>query len=238
VKGTLAPESKVLPAAFKATQEFCDKTPPNVTLTVNYHPKDSDQLFHVVSKGTTPLSKDLSFRYRIPAQVKAEVWRALTDGEKVKQAESEKKKQAQQASTGQATTAAPASTAPSTYGVALFPMAQFGAVRELPARRNAKTFSYNLSFIEATGGLKSFKLGSTGAVDAGTVDAFSGALNSVLDARNTRRDKDEAERLKKDAAAAAELDELNILTRKAEILKLKDAICELQKKYGLACDTQ
>ena len=236
VKGTLAPESKVLPAAFKARKEFCDATAPNVTLTATYHPKVSDQLFHVVDQGTKRLSKDLSFRYRIPAQIKAEVWRSLTDGEKKAQAESENKR-AQQASTRRTTPSSPAQTEPSSYGVALFPMAQFGAVRELPAKRNAKTFSYNLAFIEATGGLKSFKLGSTGAVEAGTVDAFSGALNSVLDARNTKREKDEAERLKKDAAAAAELDELNILTRKAEILKLKDEICELQKKYGLACET-
>lgn len=209
VKGELAPESKPLPDAFKPAggQAFCDKQKENVTLHVDYYPIQTTQLFSVVQTGSSAPTGTLSFRYRIPAQMKAEV-RLATDKGIV------------------------------AYGTGLFAIAQFGHVAALPAKRNAKTFSYDLAFVEATGGLKGFKLGSTGVIDAASVDALSGGVNSVLDARNTQRDKDKAEREKKDAAAAAEADELNILTRRAEILKLKDAICELQKKYGLTCESQ
>jgi hypothetical protein len=120
------------------------------------------------------------------------------------------------------------------YGAALFSVAQLGHVVSLPAHRNGKKIAYDLAMIEATGGLKTFKLGTTGGLDAATIDALAGAGGTVLDARNARRKEEEAERKAEEAAA----DELAVLTRQSTLLKLKDQICEIQKKYGLACTIQ
>jgi hypothetical protein len=161
VKAELAPHVKPLPAAFKQIDEkTCAATAANVNLTVAFHPKKEDQLFHKVETATTKPAGDLSFRYRIPAQVRAIVT--------LKQ---------------QAATAI--------YGAGVFSVAQedWGYVAALPATRHSKTLSYDLGFIEATGGLKSFKLGATGGVDAATIDAAGGVANSVLDARSAHRDK-------------------------------------------------
>ncbi len=120
------------------------------------------------------------------------------------------------------------------HGSALFAVAQFGHVASLPARRNSKTLAYDLSMVEATGALKSFKIGSAGAVEAGTIDALAGAGGTVLDARKARLDELEKERKAAETAA----DELTVLTRQHQLLKLKDDICTLQKKYGLACTVE
>ena len=80
--------------------------------------------------------------------------------------------------------------------------------------------SYDLGFIEATGGLKTFKLGTTGALDTATIDALNGVGGTLIDARNTAR---------KNA------DELTTLTKEDQLLKLRDDICTIQKKYGLPC---
>ena len=113
------------------------------------------------------------------------------------------------------------------YASGVFAIAQLGRVATLPAKRNSKTLSYDLGMVEATGGLKTFKLGTAGGLDAATIDALSGAAGTVVDARNARR--------KSDSTAA---DELTVLTREQTLLKLKDEICELQKKYGLTCTVQ
>jgi hypothetical protein len=109
------------------------------------------------------------------------------------------------------------------YGNGVFSVAQLGKVISLPANRNSKTLSYDLAFIENTGALKTFKLGTTGALDAATVDALSGVGGTILDARNKEKQKE---------------DEVTVLTREDTILKLKDDICNIQKKYGLPCTVQ
>lgn len=113
------------------------------------------------------------------------------------------------------------------HGAGVFNVAQLGHVVSLPARRRSKSLAYDLTMVEATGALKAFKLGTTGGLDAATVDALAGAGGTILDARSARREK---------AEEAA--DELTILTRESTLLKLKDEICEIQKKYGLACTIQ
>jgi hypothetical protein len=120
------------------------------------------------------------------------------------------------------------------HGTGVFPVAQLGHVVSLPARRNSKSISYDLAMIEATGGLKTFKLGTTGGLDAGTIDALAGAAGTAVDARNAKR----KEREEEEKAAATATDELTVLTRQHSLLKLKDEICELQKKYGLACTVE
>lgn len=106
------------------------------------------------------------------------------------------------------------------YGSGVFSVAQFGTVISLPARRASKGLSYDLGFVESTGALKTFKLGTTGGLDSATVDAFAAAGGTTLDARNKLRQKD---------------DELTALTRQGTLLKLKDEICTIQKKYNLPC---
>jgi hypothetical protein len=120
------------------------------------------------------------------------------------------------------------------YGNGLFAVAQHGIVVSLPARRNSKQLSYDLAFIEATGGLKSFKLGQTGVLDAAALDALSSAGGTVLDAGNAAAKHGREDRAK--AAAAA--DELAILTREAALLKLRKEICDIQKEFGIACSIQ
>jgi hypothetical protein len=99
-------------------------------------------------------------------------------------------------------------------------IAQLGTVVSLPASRHSKTLSYDLAFIEATGGLKSFKLGSTGGLDTATIDALSSVGGTLADYRNSTKTSNE---------------ELAVLTRQDALLKMRDDICTIQKKYGLAC---
>src|SRR5262249_23840487 len=69
-------------------------------------------------------------------------------------------------------------------------IAQFGLVAALPATVDSKTINYSLKFYEATGALKSFKLGSKPVLTKGTVDSLSGNLNSILDAEKKKADAD------------------------------------------------
>jgi hypothetical protein len=109
------------------------------------------------------------------------------------------------------------------YGSGLLWVAQLGTVISLPAERHSKMLSYDLAFIEATGGLKTFKLGTTGGLDSATVDALSNAGGTVLDYRNAERKSE---------------DELSVLTKQDQMLKLRDDICTIQKKYGLTCTVE
>jgi hypothetical protein len=113
-----------------------------------------------VGTGTVVPTDDRSFRYRIPAQMTAEI----------------------------------RSTDKSSYGKAVMGIAQYGSVASLPAKRNSKTLSYDLGLVEATGALKSFKLGSTGGLDSATIDALTGVSNDVLDARTKARTAAKAQR--------------------------------------------
>jgi hypothetical protein len=195
----LAADAKPAPDGFHATPPKCDGSDTSakpVRVRVDYHPAQDTQLFSRVKALNVEESGDRSFRYRLPAQVKASVY--IND---------------------------------TSYGAATFSVAQLGHVVSLPAHRHSKTMTYDLAMIEATGGLKTFKLGTTGGLDAATVDALAGAGGTVIDARNARLKEAEAEREETEKAA----DELTVLTRQQTILKLKDEICQLQKKYGLAC---
>jgi hypothetical protein len=109
------------------------------------------------------------------------------------------------------------SDADSAYGSGLFSVAQLGKVISLPASRHSKTITYELSFIESTGALKTFKLGTVGGLDAATVDALGGVGGTLLDARKT---------------------EAETLTLQLQLLKLKDDICTIQKKYNLPCTVE
>lgn len=109
------------------------------------------------------------------------------------------------------------SDAKTTYGSGVFSVAQLGKVISLPASRRSKTLTYELAFIESTGALKTFKLGSVGSLDAATVDALSGVGGTLLDARRT---------------------EAETLTQQHQLLKLKDDICTIQKKYNLPCTVE
>jgi hypothetical protein len=181
VSSELPPEVKPIPTEFLLPAANCNIASP-VGLTLNYYPDSSRQLFTKIKEVTTG---DRSFRYRIPAQVKA----AFSDDKK-------------------------------TYGAGVFSVAQLGTVISLPANRHSKMLSYDLGFIEATGGLKTFKLGTTGGLDAATIDALSGVGGTIIDARNT---------------AQKNADELSTLTKEDQLLKLRDDICTIQKKYGLPC---
>ena len=110
-----------------------------------------------------------------------------------------------------------------TYGTGVMWVAQFGRVISLPADRRSKMLSYDLTFVEATGGLKTFKLGTTGGLDAATIDALTSVGGTVLDYR---------------AAASNNSDELSTLTKEDQMLKLRDDICTIQKKYGIACTVE
>jgi hypothetical protein len=201
----LAADSKPMPAGFgtKDLTAACKGKHPSATLTVALDPP-SGQLFDTVKTRVETTAKgDRSFRYRIPAQVRATVMFEAGD-----------------------------------RGSAVFSVAQLGEVVSLPAQRSSKTLSYDLAFIEATGGLKSFKLGSTGIVDAATIEAISDAGGTVLDARNKAAAEAEAKAEAAAAAAATAADELTIVTRQHTLLKLKHEICTIQKQYGLACTVQ
>jgi hypothetical protein len=199
-KKLLAPDAKPAPDGFNPEKPECAT---KVSVSVRYHPDDTSQLFSRVATGTSEGGGDRSFRYRLPAQVRASVGDDKT-----------------------------------TYGTSVFSVAQLGKVVSLPAKRNSKSLSYELAMVESTGGLKTFKLGSSGGLDAGTIDALSGATNTAIDARNARRKEKEAEADAAAAAAATASDELTILTRQHALLKLKDEICTLQKKLGLVCTVE
>ncbi len=117
------------------------------------------------------------------------------------------------------------------YGKAVLSVAQLGIVGALPAKRNSKTLSYDLAFMEATGALKSFKLGTTGGLDSSTVDSLSTTTNNILDARSKARAAAKEQR-QKDADAQSQL---NIIKDQADILEQQDRLCTLQTKYGIPC---
>jgi hypothetical protein len=197
----LAFDSKPVPSGFNEKTLECENATTVVSATFALWPAADLQVFGAVkARVTEPANGERSFRYRLPAQVKARVV-AVTDKNEVE------------------------------HGSGVFNVAQLGHVVSLPARRASKQMSYDLAFIEATGGLKSFKLGTTGGLDAATIDALSAAGGTVLDAGSAAAKASKAER----AAAETAADELTILTREAALLKLKHEICEIQKKYGLAC---
>lgn len=112
------------------------------------------------------------------------------------------------------------SDANSQYGSGVFSVAQLGKVISLPASRHSKSLTYELAFIENTGALKTFKLGSVGQLDTATIDALSGIGGTLVDAR------------KKPPT------ETEILTQQYQLLKLKDDICTIQKKYNLPCTVE
>jgi hypothetical protein len=181
----LAPDSKPIPAKFKSKDCSCQNDTA-VNMVINFYPNKEEQLFSIIPNDTSAKpSGDRSFRYRIPAQVKAEL-----------------------------------NYAGKTYGAGVFSVAQLGVVVSLPAEKASSKLQYDLTFLEATGGLKSFKLGTTGALDAATLDALSSAGGTILKSEQTAND------------------EVTKLTRQSTILNLKDAICKIQKKYGQACTTQ
>jgi hypothetical protein len=103
------------------------------------------------------------------------------------------------------------------YGSGVFSVAQLGKVISLPASHHSKTLTYDLTFIEATGALKTFKLGTVGLLDSATVDALSGVGGKLLDSRKT---------------------EVDTLTLQYQLLKLKDDICTIQTKYNIPCTVQ
>ncbi len=199
----LAPDAKPFPDGFEHNLAKC---PVPVSLRIALYPDAQHQLFTSAKSAALNTEGERGFRYRIPAQVRADLV-GVADRT--------------------ATPEKPAGKDSTVYGTATFYMAQLGTVATLPAKRNSKMLSYDLALVEATGGLKTFKLGSTGALDAATVDALSGAGGTVLDARNAARKQ-----------AATDADEVTILTRQQTLLKLKDEICALQQKYGVTCTVQ
>lgn len=188
----LAPDAKSIPEKFNILEGKDCQQAAAVNMVIDYYPSVKNQLFRKVSDNTVEPSGERSFRYRIPAQVRAE----LKDAKK-------------------------------SYGVGVFSVAQLGTIASLPAKHNSKMLSYDLTFLEATGGLKSFKLGTTGALDSATIDALSGIGGTILDARATARKADQTAK-----------DDVTTLTRQDTLLKLKDEICQIQKKYGLVCTVQ
>ncbi len=211
---SLAPMSDTAPEKFPTlTNAQCVNGKP-VTLKLAYYPAAAQQLFNVMKTRTTVPTDERSFYYRIPAQVTGEVFymQAL-----------EKK--------GATENALPVEVS---YGKAVLTVAQYGEIASLPAKRNSKTLSYDLGMVEATGALKSFKLGVTGGIDSATIDAFAGASNDLLDARN-KAEKASKEQRQKDEEAQSEL---NQLKKQADILDQQDKICTLQTKYGLPCTTK
>lgn len=189
-----APNAKPYPAEFSILENDECQQASAVNMIIGYYPDEGKQLFTKMEGIQSPEPTDeRSFRYRIPAQVKAE----LRD---------DKNK---------------------TYGAGVFSVAQLGVVVSLPAQRKSKSLSYDLSFIEATGGLKSFKLGTTGMLDSTTVDALKEAGGTILDARSAARKADETSK-----------DEVTTLTRQNTILKLKSDNCEILQKNGYPCTIQ
>lgn len=126
-----------------------------IKLRLNFYPLSDAQLF---TRVTSIEGSEQSFRYRVPAQVKATLCDAKVTG---------------------GVTACDKKT----YGSGVFSVAQLGKVIALPATRHSKTLSYDLTLIESTGALKTVKLGSAGGIDPATIDALSGVAGSIIDAR-------------------------------------------------------
>ena len=105
------------------------------------------------------------------------------------------------------------------YGTGVFSVSQLGKVISLPARRNSKSITYDLTFIEETGALKTFKLDSVGILDTATIDALTGAGGTLLNATKKKTEVDK-------------------LTEYYQLLKLKDDICTIQTKYNLPCTVE
>jgi hypothetical protein len=204
----LAYDSKPLPSNFNQAKIDCRTPATTVTARFAFFPDASQQLFNTVRARSPEPAGERSFRYRIPAQVRGRVV-----------VETDKKSVVD-------------------HGVAVFSVAQHGIVRSLPASNSSKQISFDLAFIESTGGLKSFKVGQTGLLDAATIDALSATGGTVLDAGNAAAKRTRDSQEKAAAAAAEAADELTILTREAELLKLKKQICDIQKEFGIACTVQ
>jgi hypothetical protein len=109
------------------------------------------------------------------------------------------------------------------YGAGVMWIAQLGTVISLPVERHSRLLLYDLTFVQATGGLKTFELGTTGGLDAATVDALSSVGGTVLDYRNV---------------ANKSADEQSVLTKEDQMLTLRDDICTIQKKYGITCTVE
>ncbi len=184
------PTSKPIPSNFMLSDFDC-RNAKAVNLIMDYYPSSDRQLF---TRITDIKTDDRSFRYRIPAQVKAILTERASFADNIG-----KKKD---------------------FGSGVFAVGQFGTIISLPADRHSKMLSYDLGFIETTGALKTYKLGTTGALDSATIDALSSVGGTLVDYRNT---------LNKNT------DELSVLTRQDSLLKLRDDICTIQKKYGLPC---
>lgn len=189
----IPPDGEPMPADFPPV---CPSATKAVTLTISYYPGRNDQLFSELTDVTTG---DRSFRYRIPAQVKA----IVGDGSKQ-------------------------------LGGGVFYVAQLGTVISLPANRRSKSLAYRLDLIEATGGLRSFSLGSTGSVDSSTVNSLGSSTDTILNAKRAA----DAGGAATAASAAAARSTAAVLTRQKNLLDLQDEICTIQAKYNLPCTVQ
>jgi hypothetical protein len=192
LKAALAPDSKPIPKKFNILTAGCDAAPA-VQVRINYYPGSNAQLFTRVAPAT---NGERSFRYRVPAQVKATLCDSTISGGKSICDENKK-----------------------SYGSAVFSVGQLGKVISLPASRHSKTLTYELTLIDSTGGLKTFKLGTAGGLDPAMIETLGGVASSIIEARQKG-------------------DEINQLTRQQQLLKLQDDICTIQKKYGLPCTVQ
>ena len=176
-----------IPKKFKSPS---DAAPQTFYLDVDFAFPPAQQLFKRVKDDS---SGERSFRYRVPAQIRA----TLTDGT-------------------------------DTCAGSSFAVAQLGTILSLPASRHSKTLTYTLGFVESTGALKTFTLGTTGGLDAATISTYGTSAGGVLDARNAAAT----------AAATAATTGDPILTKQDNDLKLQDDICTIKQKYGQSCTIQ
>lgn len=153
LKAELDSSSKAIPPQFSPLKDCNNGTA--VKLRFNFYPLSNAQLFTRIESVE---GSEQSFRYRVPAQVKATLCDAKVGG---LECDSDKK----------------------TYGSGVFSVAQLGKVISLPATRHSKTLSYELALVESTGALKTIKLNSAGGLDPATIDALSGIAGSIIDAR-------------------------------------------------------
>lgn len=105
-------------------------------------------------------------------------------------------------------------------------LAQWGTQGEIP--KAGQDFSYNVALYEATGAVKSLKLTSKAALDSATIDKAFGIPTTLLDAKDAA---DAAKKKKTDEEAAA-VDELNVLTRRRQILEEQAKIKKLCEEIG------
>jgi hypothetical protein len=194
----IAPDGAPLTSDFGSIKSACDSGKP-LTMHLKYLPEKTQQLAMLVKENDPDTGDGASFRYRMPAQVSANL---IYEDKSI--------------------------------AAAKFFVAQLGRVLALPATRHSKALTYNIGLIEATGGLKSFTLATTGGVDSATVSALGTGVTGIQDAKKTAADKAQAAADK--AATAA--DPLTDLTRQDTILKLQDEICTIQQKYNLPCTVQ